>query len=125
MSGYTPVEVAFARDGTPVFGFETEVARAGEPLEFQFVLLAGDGPVRFGIRSGDRLTVVARERSARRVAARLVEYGTYDVAVRYDDRDPNPSGVDLERYQEVTRHRLRGEAYDRLYGAYLRLVGGE
>lgn len=125
MSGYTPVEVAFARDGTPVFGFETEVARAGEPLEFEFVLLCGEGPVRFGVRAGSRLTVVARERSARRVAERLVEYGTYDVAVRYDDRVPGSSKTDPERYQEVTRHRLRGPAYDQLYEAYLRLGPGE
>lgn len=122
MSDYTPVEVAFARDGTPVFGFETEVARAGEPLEFEFVLLCGEGPVRFGVRAGSRLTVVARERSARRVAERLVEYETFDVAVRFGDRDPDPSGSGPGRYQEVTRHRLRGPAYDRLYDAYLQLV---
>lgn len=118
MSAYTPVEVAFARDGTPVFGFETEAARAGEPLEFEFVLLRDDG-VRFGVRVDDRLTVVARERSARRVAERLVEYETYDVAVSYGEHTRNPTTAD--RYDEVTRHRLDGGAYDRLYEAYLRL----
>lgn len=119
MSAYTPVEVAFARDGTPVFGFETEAARADEPLEFEFVLLRSGGSVRFGVRAGERLTVVARERSARRVTERLVEYETYDVAVSYGDRTRNPETDD--RYDEVTRHRLDGEAYDRLYEAYLRL----
>lgn len=119
MSAYTPVEVAFARDGTPVFGFETEAARADEPLEFEFVLLQGEGVVRFGVRAGERLTVVAREGSARRVAERLVEYETYDVAVDYGERTRNP-GID-DRYDEVTRHRLGSEAYDRLYEAYLRL----
>ena len=119
---YVPVEVAFARDGTPVFGFETEVALAGEPLEFELVLLHGDGAVRFGVRVGDRLTVVARERSARRVAERLVEYETYDVAVSYGDHAHDPTTDD--RYDEVTRHRLGGRAYDRLYEAYLRLDEG-
>jgi hypothetical protein len=116
------VEAGFARDGTPVFGFETEVARAGEPLEFEFLLLHGRGGVRFGVRTGERLTVVARERSARRVAERLVEYETYDVAVSYGDRTGTPGMTDRsDRYDEVTRHRLGGEAYDRLYEAYLRL----
>jgi hypothetical protein len=118
VSAYTPVEVAFARDGTPVFGFETEAARAGEPLEYEFVLLRDDG-VRFGVRVDDRLTVVARERSARRVAERLVEYETYDVAVSSGEYTRNPRTAD--RYDEVTRHRLAGGAYDRLYEAYLRL----
>jgi len=63
--------------------------------------------------------VVARERSARRVAERLVEYGSYDVAVSYGDRTRNPGSEG--RYNEVTRHRLGGSAYDRLYEAYLRL----
>ncbi|MEF8790363.1 MAG: hypothetical protein V5A61_09570 [Haloarculaceae archaeon] len=115
---YTPVEVAFARDGTPVFGFETDPSRAGEPLAFEFVLLS-DGTVRFGVRVGTRLTVVARERSARRVAERLVEYESYDVAVSYGDRTQSPETDD--RYDEVTRHRLDDRAYDRLYEAYLRL----
>jgi hypothetical protein len=120
---HTPVEVAFARDGTPVFGFETEAARAGEPLEFEFVLLHGGGSVGFGVRVGDRLAVVARERSARRVAERLVEYGTYDVAVDYGEHTRNPLTDDP--YDEVTRHRLVGRAYDRLYDAYLGLGEGE
>jgi hypothetical protein len=120
---YTPVEVAFARDGTPVFGFETEVARAGDPLEFEFVLLHGRGTVRFGVRAGERLTVVARAGSTRRLAERLVEYGSYDVAVSYGDRTRNPGSEG--RYDEVTRHRLDGSAYDRLYEAYLRLGEAE
>lgn len=120
---YTPVEVAFARDGTPVFGFETEVARAGDPLEFDFVLLHGDGTVRFGVRAGGRLTVVARAGSARRLAERLVEYGSYDVAVSYGGRTRNPGSGG--RYDEVTRHRLDGSAYDRLYEAYLGLGADE
>ena len=120
---YTPVEVAFARDGTPVFGFETEVARAGDPLEFEFVLLHGEGAVRFGVHAGERLTVVARAGSARRVAERLVEYGSYDVAVSYGDRTRNPGSGG--RYDEVTRHRLGGSAYDRLYEAYLRIGEAE
>ena len=120
---HTPVGVAFARDGTPVFGFETDPSRADEPVAFEFVLLYGDGTVRFGVRVGDRLTVVASERSARRVTERLVEYETYDVAVRYGDRTRSPGATD--RYDEVTRHRLEGRAYDRLYEAYLRLDGGE
>lgn len=120
---YTPVEVAFARDGTPVFCFETEPARAGEPLEFEFLLLHGEGVVRFGVRVGDRVTVVARNRSARRVAERLVEYESYDVAVSYGDRTRNP-GLAGE-YDEVTRHRLDGSAYDRLYDAYLGLGADE
>ena len=122
-TAYTPVEVAFARDGTPVFCFETEPARAGEPLEFDLLLLRGEGLVRFGVRVGERITVVARERSARRVAERLVEYESYDVAVSYGDRTRYP-GLD-GRYDEVTRHRLTGAAYDRLYEAYLGLEGGE
>ncbi|MDX1748258.1 MAG: hypothetical protein R3324_20165 [Halobacteriales archaeon] len=120
---YTPVEVAFARDGTPVFGFETEVARVGDPLEFDFVLLHGDGTVRFGVHAGERLTVVARAGSARRLAERLVEYGSYDVAVSYGDRTRNP-GTD-DQYDEVTRYRLDGSAYDRLYEAYLGLGADE
>ncbi|MEF8867274.1 MAG: hypothetical protein V5A85_02025 [Haloarculaceae archaeon] len=89
---YTPVEVAFARDGTPVFGFETDPSRAGEPLAFEFVLLS-DGTVRFGVRVGTRLTVVARERSARRVAERLVgtRATTWRSATATGRRAPKPT----------------------------------
>ena len=118
---YRPVGVAFARDGTPVFGFETGATRVGEPLAFDFVLLHGDGAVRFAVRAGDRLAVVARERSARRVAERLVEYGEYDVAVSYGEHLRAPGTEAADRYDEVTRHRLDGPAYERLYGAYLEL----
>ena len=118
-TAYTPTGVAFARDGTPVFCFETEPARAGESLAFDLLLLHGEGVVRFGVRVDDRVRVVARDRSARRVAERLVEYETYDVAVSYGDHTHNPETDD--RYDEVTRHRLGGRAYDRLYEAYLRL----
>ena len=97
-AAHVPVEGAFARDGTPVFGFETDAARAGERL------------------------VVASARSARRIAERLVEYETYDVAVDDGERTRNPATDG--RYDEVTRHRLTGRAYDRLYRAYLRLGGG-
>ena len=122
-AAYTPVGVAFARDGTPAFCFETDPAHAGEPLAFDLLLLHDGGAVRFGVRADDRVTVVARERSARRVAERLVEYETYDVAVSYGDRTRNPGSTG--GYDEVTRHRLDGPAYDRLYEAYLRFEAVE
>ena len=122
-AAYTPAGVGFARDGTPVFCFETEPAFAGEPLAFDLLLLLDDGVVRFGVRVGERVTVVARDRSARRVAERLVEYENYDVAVSYGDHTRNPETAG--GYDEVTRHRLDGRAYDRLYEAYLRLGADE
>jgi hypothetical protein len=117
---YTVVSVATSPDGTPLLGFETELARAGEPLAFEFVLVDGD---RFGlaVRTGDRLVVLAREEQARRLCRRLVEYERYDVGVRYEGIERTETGDPADprsAFHEVTRHRLTDAAHDRLYERY-------
>jgi hypothetical protein len=122
VSAYTAVDAGFARDGTPVFGFEVSPAFAADPVEFEFVLLSE--PTRFAIRTGDRLVAVASEAAAERLCRRLVEYESYDVGVRFVGAGSDPPHLagdeDGRRgFDEVTRHRLGGEAYDRLYEQYV------
>jgi hypothetical protein len=119
VSAYTAVSAGFARDGTPVFGFEASPAFAADPVEFEFVVL--DSPARFAVRTGDRLVAVAGEDAAERLCRRLVEYEAYDVAVRFVGAGATPPhlGDDDREFDEVTRHRLTGEAYDRLYERYV------
>ncbi|MFC7225877.1 hypothetical protein N0B31_00550 [Salinirubellus salinus] len=132
MSAYTAVSAGFARDGTPVFRFEVSPAFAADPVEFEFVVTTG--PTRFAVRTGDRLVAVARRAQADRLCRRLVEYETYDVGVRYvgagtvpphlaeTDGEGSDEGGHEEgerRFDEVTRHRLADEAYDRLYARYV------
>lgn len=121
MSAYTAVDAGFARDGTPVFGFEVSPAFAADRVEFDFVMLSE--PTRFAIRTGDRLVAVASEAAAERLCRRLVEYESYDVGVRFvGASDPAHLAGDEDggrEFDEVTRHRLGGEAYDRLYEQYV------
>ena len=121
MSAYTAVSAGFARDGTPVFGFEVSPAFAADPVEFEFVVLAD--PTRFAVRTGDRLVAVASEEAAERLCRRLVEYEQYDVGVRFVGAGTEPAHLGDEGgdggFDEVTRHRLAGEAYDRLYEHYV------
>jgi hypothetical protein len=120
---YTVVSAAVSPDGTPLFGFETDPASAGEPLEFDFLLVQQGLETYFAVRTGEHVVAVARGAGARRLCRRLVEYGEYDVGVRYDtgsppDRDPADPRAE---FHEVTRHQLTGEAYDRLYERYREL----
>ena len=122
MSAYTAVAAGFARDGTPVFGFEVSPAFAGDPVEFEFLVLAE--PTRFAVRTGDRLVVVASEEQAERLCRRLVEYEQYDVGVRFVGAGSAPPHLgeeagDGDGFDEVTRHHLTGAAYDRLYEQYV------
>jgi hypothetical protein len=120
VSAYTAVSAGFARDGTPVFGFETSPAFAEEPVEFEFVVT--EEPVRFALRTGDRLVAVAGEEGAKRLCRRLVEYEAYDVGVKYVGAGVAPdhlAGGEERAFDEVTRHHLTGEAYERLYGRYV------
>lgn len=123
MSAYTAVSAGFARDGTPVFGFEVSPAFAADPVEFEFVVLTE--PTRFAVRTGDRLVVVASEEQAERLCRRLVEYEQYDVGVKFVGAGSAPAHLgegeagDTDRFDEVTRHHLTGAAYDRLYERYV------
>ena len=121
---YTVVSAAIGPDGTPLFGFETEPARAEEPLEFEFLLVQEGLETYFALRTGDRLVAIARDEHARALCRRLVEYEEYDVGVRYDTQSPPSRGDPADPragFHEVTRHRLSGAAYERLYERYREL----
>jgi hypothetical protein len=127
MSTYTAVSAGYARDGTPVFGFEASPAGAAAPVEFEFVYLAD--PTRFAVRTGNQLVIVADAAAAERLCRSLVEYEIYDVGVRFVGAGSEPAHIAKKesrtetagrtrQFDEITRHRLDGEAYDRLYERY-------
>ena len=121
---YTVVSAGLGPDGTPLFGFETEPASAGDPLEFEFLLLQEGLETYFAVRTGRRVVAIARAEHARALCRRLVEYEEYDVGVRYDTQTPPSAGDPADprsEFHEVTRHRLQGAAYDRLYERYREL----
>jgi hypothetical protein len=123
-TAYTVVSVAVSPDGTPLFGFETDPGSAGEPLEFDFLLVQQGLEAYFAVRTGEHVVAVARDEGARTLCRRLVEYEEYDVGVRYDTQSPPSRGDPADPragFHEVTRHRLSGAAYDRLYERYREL----
>jgi hypothetical protein len=129
MSAYTAVSAGYARDGTPVFGFEASPAFAAEPVEFEFVYLAD--PTRFAVRTGNELVIVADAAAAERLCRSLVEYETYDLGIRFVGAGSEPAHLDKQesvaetadrssRFDEITRHRLAEEAYAQLYKHYVK-----